>query len=205
MKKVLTISVLIVAIGMFYAFSSIKNNEKIRVVIDAGHGGEDFGATSLDVLEKKLSLAIVSKIKAKNTNENVELLFTREEDKLVTLSERVEKINAFNPDLVLSVHINNSKNIHYEGVEAYVSKDLEFSAKSEKLATKFLEILGNKTDLKSRGVKSAPFYILKKSKCPSIIVELGFISNASDRAFITSEDNQNKVAEAVLDFISGIK
>ena len=205
MKKVFRIFVLVTAIGILSAFALNTGKEKIRVVIDAGHGGDDVGALNLHAQEKEISLAIANKIKALNTNENIELLFTREEDKLVSLSERVEKINALKPDLVLSLHINNSKNISAEGMEAFVPKDLKHTAKSEELATKLLEILGNKTDLKSRGVKTAPFYILKKSEYPSIIVELGFMSNPSDRAIITSDDHQNKVAAAVLDFISKIK
>ena len=57
----------------------------------------------------------------------------------------------------------------------------------------------------SRGVKTAPFLILKKSNCPTILAEVGFMSNYSDRKIITSDENQNRVAQAVIEFIAQVK
>lgn len=204
MKKVLKGIVLLLSIGLLFSFNS-NNPEKIKVVIDAGHGGTDFGGMHSGLNEKDLTLSIINKIKALHNNENVELFFTRNEDELVSLNDRVQKINEIKPDLVISLHVNNNKNPESNGVEAYVPKDLSHTAKSEELATKFLDILTNKTSLMSRGVKTAPFLILKKSNCPTILAEVGFMSNYSDRKIITSEENQNRVAQAVIEFISQVK
>lgn len=204
MKKILKSIVLLFSIGLLFSFNS-NDPKKIRVVIDAGHGGTDTGGTKDELHEKDLTLSIVNKIKALPKNENIELFFTRNEDELISLSDRVQKINELKPDLVISLHVNNNKNPESNGVEVYVPKGLEHSSKSEELATKFLNVLEKEIQLNSRGVKTAPFLILKKSNCPTILAEVGFISNYSDRKIITSEENQNKVAKAVLDFISQIK
>lgn len=192
------------SVGLLFSFNS-NNPEKIKVVIDAGHGGTDFGGMHSGLNEKDLTLSIINKIKALHNNENVELFFTRNEDELVSLNDRVQKINEIKPDLVISLHVNNNKNPESNGVEVYVPKDLAHTVKSEELANKFLGLLVDKTSLMSRGVKTAPFLILKKSNCPTILAEVGFMSNYSDRKIITSDENQNRVAQAVIEFIAQVK
>ena len=204
MKKVLKSIVLLLSVGLLFSFNS-NNPEKIKVVIDAGHGGTDFGGMHSGLNEKDLTLSIINKIKALHNNENVELFFTRNEDELVSLNDRVQKINEIKPDLVISLHVNNNKNPESNGVEVYVPKDLAHTVKSEELANKFLGLLVDKTSLMSRGVKTAPFLILKKSNCPTILAEVGFMSNYSDRKIITSDENQNRVAQAVIEFIAQVK
>ena len=145
MKKILKNIVLLLSIGLLFSFNT-NDPKKIKVVIDAGHGGADTGGTKGELQEKDLTLSIVNKIKTLNKNENIELFFTRNEDKLISLSERVQKINELKPDLVISLHVNNNKNPESNGVEVYIPKDLEHSSKSEELATSFLTILGEKTN-----------------------------------------------------------
>ncbi|ESU21460.1 N-acetylmuramoyl-L-alanine amidase [Flavobacterium enshiense DK69] len=203
MKKSLKLIVLFLSISSLFSFTS--NDSKIRVVIDAGHGGSDTGATNIDLKEKDLCLSIANKIKALNKDKNIELFFTREGDESVSLSDRVKEINDLNPDLVISLHTNSSKNNATNGVEVFVPKDLPNSVKSRELAAKFLEVLTNKTGLNQSGVKTASLFILKNSNCPVFVAELGYISNTKDKTFVISEENQNKIALAVLDFISQIK
>ncbi|WP_136668561.1 N-acetylmuramoyl-L-alanine amidase [Flavobacterium sp. H122] len=204
MKKLLKIIALSLSLTLLLSFNS-NDPKKIRVVIDAGHGGIDFGATENGISEKDLTLSIINKIKSINTNENIELFFTRNGDEVITLADRVQKINEINPDLVISLHVNSIKNPTSNGAEVFIPKDLEHTKKSEEFAAKFLQILTNKTSLLSNGIKTAPFFILKKSKCPVILAEIGYLSNHADRKIITSEENQDKVAQAVIEFISQIK
>ncbi|SHJ11810.1 N-acetylmuramoyl-L-alanine amidase family protein [Flavobacterium terrae] len=204
MRKALKSIVLLLSIGLLLSFNS-NDPKKIKVVIDAGHGGTDFGGMHSGLNEKDLTLSIINKIKALHNSENVELFFTRNNDELISLSDRVQKINEIKPDLVISLHVNNNKNPESNGVEVYVPKDLAHTVKSEELANKFLGLLVDKTSLMSRGVKTAPFLILKKSNCPTILAEVGFMSNYSDRKIITSDENQNRVAQAVIEFISQIE
>ncbi|HRG19081.1 MAG TPA: M56/M15 family metallopeptidase [Flavobacterium lutivivi] len=177
-----------------------KKDKKI-IVIDAGHGGHDFGATKDDLNEKNLIAEITKKIKKEYSDSDVEIHFTRTDDEFIDLNNRTNFINKIKPDLVISLHVNNNKNIESSGFEIYVSDKNEMFEKSKVFAEK-LTVKLSKTQLKNRGLKIAPFYILKNSTCPSLVVELGFISNENDRKFISSEKGQSEIAKSILDFIS---
>ena len=102
------------------------------------------------------------------------------------------------------IHVNQNKNTDANGFEVFVTdKNDQYEnskALAEKLTTKF-----SKTPLKIRGVKTAPFMVLKNSECPSMVVELGFISNENDRNYLTSENGQTQIAQTILDFASDLK
>jgi N-acetylmuramoyl-L-alanine amidase/beta-lactamase regulating signal transducer with metallopeptidase domain len=181
-----------------------EHKNKKTIVIDAGHGGIDFGATKDDLNEKNLIAEIVKKIKEMYSDSDVSILFTRTEDKFVNLKDRTDFINANKPDLVISLHINNNKNTDANGFEIYVTDKTDLFDKTKQLAEKLSSKL-SKTQLKNRGLKTAPFQILKNSSCPSLVIELGFISNENDRKFIASEKGQTEIAKIILEFASDIK
>lgn len=181
-----------------------EKKEKKVIVIDAGHGGHDFGATIDDLNEKNLTSEIAKKIKEMHSDSNVEIHFTRTDDQFIALNERTNLINNIKPDLVISLHINNNKNTNSSGFEVYISDKTDFLDKNKEFAEKLSSKL-YKTQLKNRGLKTAPFWILKNSICPSMVVELGFISNENDRKFITSEKGQIEIAKHIVAFISEVK
>lgn len=180
-----------------------KNKKKI-IVIDTGHGGKDLGATKDDLEEKKLLSEITKKIKAMYSDSDVSIHFTRTEDEFISLKDRTDFINSINPDLLISLHINSSKNIDSNGFEIYITDKADLFDKTKILAEK-LSLKLSKTQLKSGGLKTASFWILKNSDCPSMIVELGFISNENDRKFIASEKGQTEISKNILEFISNIE
>lgn len=71
--------------------------KKITVVIDAGHGGSDNGVIVNNIAEKEITLAIAKKIKELNTNENINIVLSREEDKSITPTERIDFTKKFMP------------------------------------------------------------------------------------------------------------
>lgn len=183
-----------------------EKKEKKVIVIDAGHGGHDNGATIDGLKEKELIFAITEKIKTMYSESEVEIHFTRTSDEFVGLSERTNYINSIHPDLVISLHINaiNAiKNSDRNGFEIYVSDKNEFFEKSKILAEN-LSLNLSKTQLENRGIKTAPFWILKKSNAPSMVVELGYITNEKDKRYISSEKGQTEIAKNILKFISEI-
>jgi N-acetylmuramoyl-L-alanine amidase/beta-lactamase regulating signal transducer with metallopeptidase domain len=182
-----------------------RKNKKIKtIVIDAGHGGTDLGATKDDLNEKKITSEIAKKIKAMYSDSEVSILFTRTEDEFIDLKNRTDFINTNKADLVISLHINNNKNTEANGFEIFVTEKPDLFDKAKILAEKLTSKL-SKTPLKNKGLKVAPFMILKNSDCPSMVVELGFISNENDREFITSEKGQTEIAKTILEFISELK
>lgn len=194
----------VLAITVLFAF--MPKNDKIKIVIDAGHGGTDLGGTYSNHVEKDVVASIVSKIKNLNTSDNIELFYTREDDNTISLAERTELINKINPDLVISIHANNNKNPESSGIECYVAKDeISNSAKSKEYAEKLLAEFTTKMNLKSRGVHQAPFFILKNSQSPAIVLELGFLSNENDRKYLTNQESQNQIARTIINFTSKIE
>jgi len=203
MKNLLKI--LIVA-ATFLSLSFVKNENKvINVVIDSGHGGHDFGATIDDLNEKNLVAQITEKIKQLHSDKDVIFHYTRTEDKFIDLIDRAEFINTIKPDIAISLHVNNNKNTNANGFEIYVNDKNEHYLKSKTLAEKLFEKFSKNSPLVMRGVKNAPFMVLKKSQYPSMVVELGFISNENDRKYITSEQGQTEIAQTILDFASDLK
>ncbi|MFV8327122.1 N-acetylmuramoyl-L-alanine amidase family protein [Flavobacterium sp. ZS1P14] len=189
------------------SFSFIRPNrlepKKINIVIDPGHGGNDFGVTSNSITEKQIVEQITNKIKSSNSNVVIHL--TRYEDKFLSLEERTDFINRIKPDLVLSLHVNSSLNNKTSGLEFYVAKETEFFEKSNEIAGRLNDKFSENTKLKTLGVKTGPFYILKKSEVPAVIIELGYLTNEDDKKYLIDDKEQNKMAKSISEFISEMK
>lgn len=206
MKKTsLLFLALIALISSAFIKPIAKEPKPITVVIDAGHGGSDLGATSNDTYEKVIVSQIAEKIKKQNTNKNVTILFTRTTDELILLSKRTEYINSVKPDLVLSLHVNSNTNHENSGVDFYVSDDSPYFEKSNEIATKLSQELAKNTTLKVSDVKKASYHILKKSDAPAVHVELGYLTNANDKKYLTDDSEQNKIAKNIVSFLSELK
>lgn len=177
-------------------FQSKKPAQKV-IVIDAGHGGKDPGAKIDEELESKIVESIAKKIKALNGSEDLKIILLREDDSFVSLSDRVNKINQINPDLLISLHLNASKNPNEKGVNAFISIQNGFYDKSLEKANQLIENISN-NNLTKGGVKNANLYIIKNSKCPAVLLEVGFLSNPNDKAYITSESGKDEIAKNIL-------
>lgn len=175
-------------------------NRKL-VVIDAGHGGHDIGATHGFHSEKEITSKIAKKIKGLNTNGNVDIILLRDNDDFKSLADRVDEINKLNADLVLSLHVNKNQNELASGIEAFVSDDNAKYEDSKAHAEELVSILSTEK-IKNRGVKIAPFMVLKKSNTAAVTLELGFISNVTDREYLTSDTGQNEIASKISSYLS---
>ncbi len=174
--------------------------DKKIIVIDAAHGGIDSGAQIGANQEKKIVENIANKIKLLNGKGEFEIILLREDDSFIELSERVSRINKINPSLVISLHVDVSKNTNENGVHAYVSKENAFYEQSKESAKNIIDKISNEK-LAKREVKDGPFYVLKHSKCPALLVEVGFLSNENDRTYLVTENGQNEIANKIFEFI----
>jgi N-acetylmuramoyl-L-alanine amidase len=201
LKKVFLILIIIVS----FSFISSKPLEpkKINIVIDASHGGNDFGVISNSITEKQIVEQVTNKIKSLNSNVVIHL--TRSDDTFLSYEERTDFINKIKPDLVLSLHVNSSLNNKTSGLEFYVAKETEFFEKSNEIAGKLQEKFSKDTNLKISGIKNGPFYILKRSDVPAVIVELGYLTNENDKKYLIDDKEQNKIAKSISEFISEMK
>lgn len=199
-KAIKSLSVFgVLTIFLLLSFKPVLLDKKI-IVIDAGHGGIDIGAQIGDEQEKKIVESIANKISLLNDTDKIKIILLRKDDRFIELSERVKEINKINPNLVISLHINTSKNITENGVNAYVSKQNSFYEKSVENAKNLVDEISNERLAKGE-VKEANFFVLKNSKCPALLVEIGYLSNENDRNYLTSENGQNEISNKIFEFI----
>ncbi|SDH24951.1 N-acetylmuramoyl-L-alanine amidase [Winogradskyella thalassocola] len=202
------ISVILLFTGIF-ALSSCKNlddtlsGEPLVVVIDAGHGGQDSGNLSEHEVEKRIVLEVTNLLAALS-DEKVEIVLTRNTDEFLELSERTEFINNKKPDLFLSLHCNAHTDAAISGTEAYYNPKHQYAKTSLAYASVLVE--HQLEHFASRGVKEASgFYLLKNTSVPGVYLELGFMTNESDRMVLTNKDQQVKIAKSIYDGLLDIK
>lgn len=206
MKNAFKIILALVVVGSF-AFMTPKDPKAkpITVVIDAGHGGKDHGMTFDEISEKEILEKITNKINEQNTDKDIVIHLTRSNDEFVSLKDRTDYINKIKPDLVLSLHVNAVKNENASGFEFFITKENANYEKSKAIAEKLNEKMIKNHTLKSRGVKEARLFVIEKSEAPAVSVELGFLSNISDRKYLTDDNEQNRIANTILEFIGEMK
>lgn len=102
-------------------FSTYAQSGKFKVVLDAGHGGKDFGAVYNGHTEKSIALAVVQRVgKILEKNPNIEVIYTRNSDVFIELDERANIANSENATIFVSIHCNANKSPVGEGFETYV-------------------------------------------------------------------------------------
>lgn len=181
----------------------VENPKQRVIVLDAGHGGMDEGASSSNgkAQEKKYTLRLAKKVKALLEQNGVTVYMTRTKDTDVTKASRVKMANTAKADLFVSIHCNASDpwDTSAAGLEClYATKKKALAARNKKLAKTILCSLERSTKLKKRGViKRNGLYILRKAKIPATIVEVGYLSNKKDLKAITEESGQNAIAQGI--------
>lgn len=204
--------VLPLAAIIFFAFTlkmkTIKNlnfysGKKITVVIDAGHGGDDNGAVSANGLkEKDIDLAIAKKIAELNSNDHIKILLSRSEDISMNVKDRVEFAKANNSDLFISIHANaaDKDNSNENGISVLIDKNN--TDKNKLLASALIEELKKSyTTDDFIGLRKNGVWVLDHNVCPAALIECGYLTYAADEAFISNNNNQEKIAKSILDAI----
>ncbi|ANE51729.1 N-acetylmuramoyl-L-alanine amidase [Flavisolibacter tropicus] len=186
--------------------------KKIRIVIDAGHGGHDNGTLSNEIFEKDITLSIAKEIQALNSNANIEVVMTRENDEYLELNDRAEFAAKQQADLFVSVHVGAAPPIQtdagkienpHRGFNVFIPRDstLSYFEQSKVLGSAVLDQLNTivavpaKMQLLQRNVG---IRVLNNNTCPSILIECGYISNSKDRTYLLQKENQQQVARKLL-------
>ncbi len=181
----------ILVLTLSFAFTTI---DKKVVVIDVAHGGVDEGKKINGTSEKEIVFQVAQKIKALNKNPNLEIVLTRESDEFLTLKERRMYINSLNPDAVISLHANFSLNTDKSGTEIMVGHESLKKEDSQRLVSVLYSNLG----FRKIEITNATRFMLRGIDYPSVIIELGFLSNTEDFNFLTCEGGQNQLALSIL-------
>ncbi len=166
----------------------------MKVCIDAGHGGHDSGAVGCKTYEKWIALDMASRVARKLKSSGIDVVLTRDEDEYIELAQRAKIANQTGADLFLSLHCNSSAPTA-QGTEIWTYPN---AVESQKFAEFLLGHLVAATGRKSRGVKHEDFAVLRLTKCPAALVELGFISNAEEEQVMMGEAYQEDASEAII-------
>lgn len=175
------------------------NNGKKLVVLDAGHGAKDSGAVGVTgKYEKNFNLAIVLKTaELLKKEKNIDVVLTRSNDTFLELKERAAMANNLKADIFISVHANSSGSSAASGTETYYQREA-----SKALANVMHKYLVQATGLSDRGVRYGNFHVIRETKMPAVLLEVGYLSNKKDEALLFTDALQNKVAASI---VSGIK
>lgn len=196
-KNLLKVSGVIVALFFFLSLSF--DNKKV-IVIDVGHGGSDKGASLESLLEKEINLEISKALLQLNTNSNIQLILTREDDRFISVDERIAKISSLKPDFVISIHTNYAQDKTLKGAEIFYSELNPFAEKAKHMATTFETIMKEAYSVNKS--TTANFRVLKEVSCPSIMIETGFLSNDEDYSLLRTTEGQEKIAKLLLEGIN---
>ncbi|MEK4630298.1 MAG: N-acetylmuramoyl-L-alanine amidase [Solibacillus sp.] len=187
----------------------------VKIVLDAGHGGLDGGASNGDIIEKEITLAITKKVERQLTRLGAEVILTRSTDgdvisehapseQFPTNRERKKQdiflreslVVKHEPDLFVTIHANAIPNSKWRGAQVFYHKDGHPNGEvlARAVQNSIRETLEN-TDREALSIKQV--YLLKKVDMPAVLVETGFISNEEERQLLATESYQDKMAFAI--------
>ena len=174
-------------------FPRVPNGRQV-VIIDPGHGGPDPGAVGIGgIQEKEIVLDISNRISAILEQQGVSTVLTRTSDIDLDLAPRVELADRVRATVFVSIHANaiSMARPDINGLETYYydsGYDLARMIHASVLQT---------APIRDRGVRSARFYVLRKSSMPSVLVETGFVTGAEDAANLANSAHRQRMAEGI--------
>lgn len=188
--------------------SDAKSVLKGKIIcIDPGHGGTDVGAIGhiggKDVYEKNITLSIALPLRDMLTSAGAKVVMTRDTDKDVygpwadadpELQARCDIANEAHADAFVSIHIDSFSNSSVDGTTAY------YNAKSSKdllLAQMMHQATMNSLSIPDRGMKSNDFYVNVYTTMPSVLMEMGFITNDHRVKMLTSSWGPRGIAQSL--------
>jgi len=164
------------------------------VVIDAGHGGHDRGGgPGQRIPEKPYTLDVAQRLRKVLANAGYRTVMTRDGDYFVSLGGRCSVGNAQRDSIFVSIHFNSAPREGANGIETYY-----YSSRAGKLAASVHREVVRTAGTEDRRVRRRAFYVIRKTRAPSILCELGFLTNGTESRRITgSPAYRQQLAEAI--------
>ena len=214
MIKFAWILILFLSIGFISKSTTAAFSLPIRsavVVIDAGHGGRDPGASgSSGITEGEINLKIALKLRRLIEQGGGTAIMIREDNsglyteggnrtgtrKSEDLKNRHALINSCGADILISIHLNSFPQSQYFGAQTFYMKNEEKSRKlAESIQNELIKVLDRGNKRKAKATDS--MYILKNNNMPGALVECGFLSNHEEERLLDDEHYQEKVAWSI--------
>ncbi|MBU9713713.1 N-acetylmuramoyl-L-alanine amidase, partial [Bacillus tamaricis] len=167
------------------------------IVLDAGHGGSDPGAIANGMRESDLVLDISLRTKALLEAQGATVIMTRTRDVYLTLAERAAIGNNSNADIFISVHAN-AFNGTANGTETFWNNRYA-GQNSSKLAHSLQNAVVRKMGTTHRRVAQESFHVIRETRIPSALLEVGFMDHSGDAAKLKQNSYRQRAAEGILD------
>lgn len=165
------------------------------IVLDPGHGGKDGGAKSVaGVKEKELTLGTARLLKNKLQSYGARVVLTRSGDEYVPLSARVAAARLYQADAFISLHYDSAADPDASGITIYYYDRFA----DYELAQSFQGLFRQLSALPFRGIAFGDYYVLRENEKPSVLLELGYLSNRSDAAVVATNGYQEAVTTAIV-------
>lgn len=198
--------------------AAMLNPNLPTIVIDAGHGGRDNGAKANGLVEKELTLDMAYRVEKQLQLNGFRTFLTRKDDTFVSLPDRSSLANKYDHSIFVSIHFNNSINSSASGLETFYASSkvapepewswaaflsrrepLESLDTGENLAGYIQAAMVTKTEASNRGAKAQPFYVIRHTRAPAVLVEGGFLSNPFEAQLIANPEYRERLASAVVE------
>ena len=169
-------------------------NSRAVVIIDPGHGGPDPGAVGIGGLQEKgLVLEIGQQVAALLQQQGVQAVLTRSDDRDLDLEPRVQMAEQANATVFVSIHANaiSMSRPDISGLETY------YHQSGAQLAQTIHQTILQATGARDRGVRTARFYVLRKTSMPSVLVEVGFVTGQEDATRLANPAYRSQMAVAI--------
>lgn len=193
---IVAIAAVMVPATVFTMLTISPQIKDARIVIDAGHGGIDYGVSGVltKVKESDLTLEISKLVNGYAESGELKPIMTRKNAdglyglpvssfKRRDMNKRIKIIKEHNPEVVLSIHMNYYTASYRRGIQVFYSK-----ASDEEFARCMQDYLNRTMNMPTLGRNftqmKGDYFISKESPCPAIIVECGFLSNPEDEALL---------------------
>jgi len=168
------------------------------IAVDPGHGGSDPGAVGVTGLQEKDVALKTSEILAKHLKKHGASSFlTRTSDYFVPLQQRVNLAHSHGADIFVSVHANAHPNRNISGTETYYFRWGGHAQSSRNLGQEVQREMVEHSGLRDIGVKHGNFHVISSPQMPSILVELGFLTNINDEELLRQKDFLDGQARAI--------
>ncbi|CUB22652.1 N-acetylmuramoyl-L-alanine amidase LytC precursor [Bacillus safensis] len=164
------------------------------IVLDPGHGGKDSGTIGADgAFEKNITIKTANLLAGKLRASGANVYLTRSDDTFISLQSRVATSHYRNADAFISLHYDSFMDQSVRGSTAYYYQ----AAKDQQLASSVHSEVAKRSQIPDKGVKFGDYFVLRENKRPSLLYELGYLSNPQEEAIIYSASYQERVTEGM--------
>ena len=202
--------IMVISSPFIPVFSQIQAGQKsYTVIIDAGHGGVDGGATSCTgVLESQLNLEIALRLEELMHLLGYDTVMIRRTDvsvytegetiaakKVSDLKQRVKVVNETEGGILISIHQNQFSDSRYSGAQVFYAKGEQSKSLATKLQSAFVGSLNPGNHRKAK--QSSGVYLMEKITNPGVLIECGFLSNLKEEALLREPKYQKKLCAVI--------